>query len=527
MEKQASTTSAGPTGPGRLPGAAGQAIDRSTVLRFTYDGREYTAHPGDTIASALAAAGVKMISRSFKYHRPRGLLCCAGHCPNCLVQVGDEPNVRACRTPVTAGLTVRHQNAWPSLDYDVMSLSTLGDRLLPVGFYYKAFIRPKVLWPLYEQVLRRAAGLGELPKGGRPARQAAEQAAEHAGFSKQYLHTDVVVIGGGPAGLAAARAAAGQGAAVLLIDENPTLGGHTRFQQGGAPPADLPANVTVLTDTTAMGWYVDNWLFAVRGQRLFKIRARALIVAAGAYEAPLVFEDNDLPGVMLGGAVQRLIHLYGVAPGRQAVVVAANDDGWHVAADLRAAGVAVAAIVDERERSACASAHCDSLSSAVPVFWQHTILAAKGTGAVSGAVIARVGGPQAVDASTAQTLKCDLIAVSVGWTPAIEMLHQAGGKAAYHEQRREILPIQLPPGVFAAGRAAGTHQVDNQAAEGRLAGLSAAAFLGLGSAPEPAEVDALRVRAAAENRRTSDRVSVPGHKKRIVCYCEDVTTKDL
>ena len=187
----------------------------------------------------------------------------------------------------------------------------------------------------------------------------------------------------------------------------------------------------------------------------------------------------------------------------------------------------MAAVVDERERAACASPHVESVAARAPVFWSHTILAAKGSGSVTGALITRVAGQQAVDASTAQTIKCDLIAVSVGWTPAIELLHQAGGKAAYHEQRGEILPLQLPPGVFVAGRAAGTHLVENQQAEGRLAGLSAAAFLGLGDAPDQAELDALRVRAAAENRRTSDRVSVPGHKKRIVCYCEDVTTKDL
>ena len=240
-----------------------------------------------------------------------------------------------------------------------------------------------------------------------------------------------------------------------------------------------------------------------------------------------MFEDNDLPGVMLGSAVQRLLHLYGVAPGQQAVVVAANDDGWQVAADLLAAGVSVAAIVDEREQADCASPHRAALSAAVPIFWTHTILAAKGPGSVSGAVIARVSGQQAVDAATAQTLKCDLIAVSVGWTPAIEMLHQAGGRAAYHDQRQEILPVQLPAGVFVAGRAAGTHLVENQVAEGRLAGRSAAAYLGLGAAPDASEVDAVRVRAAAENRRTSARVSVPGRKKRFVCYCEDVTTKDI
>lgn len=496
--------------PRRLAPGPSEAIDRRQVLRFTFDGKEYTAHPGDTIASALAAAGVSVFSRSFKYHRPRGLLCCAGHCPNCLVQVGDEPNVRACRQPVTEGAEVRHQNAWPSLGADVMALTALGDRFLPVGFYYKTFIHPRPLWPLYERVLRQAAGLGQV-----------RREPVHGDFAKHYVHTDVAVVGGGPAGLSAALAAAAQGAQVALFDENSALGGHLRYSRGAPPLPALPDNVTVYTDTTVLGWYLDNWLAAVRGQRLFKIRARAIVLATGAYENPLVFDNNDLPGVMLGGAARRLVNQYGVAPGRRAVVVAANDDGWQTAADLRAAGVEVAAIVDERERSACASPHVEALAAGAPVFWQHTLLAAQGSSAVSGAVVARVAAEGGVDKASAQTLACDLITISVGWTPAIEMLHQAGGKAAYDEARGEVLPAELPPHFYVAGRAAGQHGVEAQQAAGRLAGRRAAAGLGIGSAPSDAEA------AADEPRRTSTRVSVPGKKKRFVCYCEDVTVKDL
>ncbi|MGH3375520.1 MAG: 2Fe-2S iron-sulfur cluster-binding protein, partial [Actinoallomurus sp.] len=192
----------------RLPPAAGEVIDRSRTVSFSFDGRRYPAHPGDTIASALAAAGVAVLSRSFKYHRPRGLLCCAGHCPNCLVQIGNEPNVRACRRPVEDAMEVRSQNAWPSRGLDLMALSQWGSRFLPVGFYYKTFIRPAALWPLYDQVLRRAAGLGVVGLATPPGH-----------YEKQYLHADVVVVGGGPAGLSAARAAAGQGAQVLVIEE--------------------------------------------------------------------------------------------------------------------------------------------------------------------------------------------------------------------------------------------------------------------------------------------------------------------
>ena len=210
---------------------------------FTFDGRPYTALPGDTIGSALLRNGVEVLSRSFKYHRPRGLMCCAGHCPNCLVQVEDEPSVRACMTTVEPGMEVRSQNAWPSLRLDVMSLTRLIGRFLPVGFYYKTFTRPRFLWPLYEKVLRSAAGLGRapgrgelvpgrgelVPERGDLAAGRGDLAPTGGGYGKQYHHVDVAVVGGGRAGLEAALAAAEAGASVLLLDENPTLGGRLRY----------------------------------------------------------------------------------------------------------------------------------------------------------------------------------------------------------------------------------------------------------------------------------------------------------
>ena len=526
------------TTPNRLHPKQGEVIDRSTTIRFTFDGVEYTAHPGDTVASALTAAGVKVLSRSFKYHRPRGLLCCSGHCPNCLVQIGDEPNVRACTRPVEAGMEVRAQNVWPSLNRDLLSLTQLGSRFMPVGFYYKTFIRPQKLWPLYEHTLRHAAGLGEThidtPLGE---------------FDKQYLHTDVVVVGGGPAGISAALSAAEAGAQVLLFDENPTLGGHLRFtvplasssptsrsedpDKSGQASKDLTElleavdqqpNITVFTDTSVLGWYQDNWLCAVKGARLFKIRTKSVVAATGAYEMPLIFDNNDLPGVMLGSAVQRLIHLYGALPGRQVVIVTANEDGWDVAADLQSLGVNVAAIVDEREPNACTSPYREGLTNAgVPVFYRHTILEALGSNAVNGAKIARLDGQGGISPTTAQSLQCDLIVTSMGWTPATELAYMTGGKSEYNEDRAEILPVSTPPGIYVAGRAAGTHAVDSQIAESQQVGSNAAAFAGFGeldeSVAQPSDV--------SEPRRTSERVSVPGKKKRFVCYCEDVTDEDV
>ena len=514
--------------PNRLHPKEGEVIDRATTIRFTFDGAEYPAHPGDTVASALAAAGVQVLSRSFKYHRPRGLLCCSGHCPNCLVQIGDEPNVRACTRQVEAGMEVRAQNVWPSLNRDLLSLTQLGSRFMPVGFYYKTFIRPQKLWPLYEHTLRHVAGLGEVhidtPLGE---------------FDKQYLHTDVVIAGGGPAGISAALAAAEADAQVLLFDENPALGGHLRFtvpMDSSATPAvskDLPElleavnqqpNITVFTDTSLLGWYQDNWLCAVKGTRLFKIRTKSVVVATGAYEAPLIFDNNDLPGVMLGSAVQRLAHLFGVLPGKQVVIVTANEDGWDVAADLQSLGVNVGAIVDEREPNACSSPYRDGLVNAgVPVFYRHTIVEALGSNTVRGAKIARIDEHGEISPITTQSLNCDLIVTSMGWTPATELAYMAGGKSEYNDERAEILPVSTPPGVYVVGRAAGIHALDSQIAEAEQAGSNAAAFAGFGEADD----SAVQSSGILEPCRTSERVCVPGNKKRFVCYCEDVTDEDV
>jgi sarcosine oxidase subunit alpha len=509
-------------GAGRIAPQSREVIDRSREIHFTFDGLEYPAYPGDTIASALTAAGVRVLTRSFKYHRPRGLLCCGGYCPNCLVRVGEEPNVRACRTRVEEGMRVRHQNAWPSLNRDLMSLIQLGSPLLPAGFYYKTFIHPRSLWPLYEQVLRRAAGLGEV-----------NPHIPEIEFSHQHLHADVVVVGGGPAGLSAASSALERGARVVLFDENPGLGGHLRYA-GEQPLSSLPPaiqphpNLSVYTDTTVVGWYLDNWLAAIRGERLFKVRPKAIVVATGAYETPLVFDNNDLPGVMLGSGVQRLLHLYGVVPGRRALIVTTNDDGWVVAADLQSAGVAVAAMVDERASADCASSHVEELSAArVPAFWQHTIKAARGSSAVQGAVVARLAAEGGIDPSTVRTLDCDLIAICGGWTPATELVSAAGGKFAYDEARAEFLPASLPASLYVAGRAAGTRTLAAQAEEGRQAGLRAAAFAGHGNPPDEDEQSALLRLKSSEPRSTSLRARAPGKKKQFVCYCEDVTQHDL
>ena len=522
MQQASSPTDITLTASRRLPARPGELIDRTRTVSFTFNGKDYTAYAGDTIASALAAAGVEVFSRSFKYHRPRGLMCCAGHCPNCLVQVGDEPNARACLRPVERGLAVRAQNVWPSLERDMMALTALGERFMPVGFYYKTFIHPKSLWPTYEHILRHAAGLGEVYPDTTPDR-----------YDKQYLHADVAVVGGGPAGLSAAIAAAQSGARVLLFDDGPALGGHLRYtgnENNGltdlmAEAENLP-DLKLYTAATVLGWFEENWLAAMQGTRLYKVRAKSIVFATGAYEQPFVFDNNDLPGVMLAGAARRLLHLYGVRPGRRAVIVTANDDGWAAAAELQDAGLTLAGVVDERP-GALAGQAAKLVVEGTPIFWRHTIQAAQGSRRVQGAVIAPLDENGRITGQATQRLDCDLILISVGWTPANGLLYQANAKLAYDHQRAEFLPQSMPDGIYAAGRVVGAYEIEAQRLQGRLAGLQAVAYLGLGAGPAAADWDDLARRLAAESRRTSTLVQVPGKKKRFLCFCEDVTDHDL
>lgn len=425
-------------------------------------------------------------------------------------------------------MVVTAQNAWPSVEHDAMSITALGNRMMPVGFYYKTFIHPRALWPFYEKILRNAAGLGRVDPETQPGE-----------YDKQYLHTDLAVVGGGPAGLSAGLAAASQGLRVIIVDENMNLGGHLCYSRAQHRELldDLMhhvhgnANITVLANTTVIGTFEENWLSAVSphpdGARLYKIRAESVIYATGVYEQPLLFDNNDLPGIMLGSAVQRLIRLYGVAPGRQAVVITANDDGWAVAADLLAAGIELAAVVDARPHASSEAISHPILEGGVAVYWESTAQSAAGGHRVRAITITKIKNDGVVELDEPNLITCDLVAVSVGWSPANGLIYQAGGRMAFDQQRGEFLPEEFPDGVYAAGRVAGTHDVDHELTDGKLAGLRAAAFLGQGNPPDVFAVTNLEAAKAAEPVRTSNHMKTPGVGKRILCYCEDVTDKDL
>lgn len=479
------------------------------TVTFRFGDRSITAAAGQSIAAALYADGVCVFSRSFKYHRPRGLLCVAGECPNCLMQVDGRPNVRTCIEPARAGQVVRPQNVWPSLDFDVLRAFDHLDRLLPVGFYYKRFHKPRWLWPLFEHTVRHIAGLGVLDVQAPPAH----------GAEVEYLHADICVVGGGPAGVAAATAAARTGAAVLLLERLPRLGGHLLYsgapQHAAALAGELQAaaNARVRCETTVFGLYEGNLLGAFHGERFLKIRAPQVIVCTGARQRPFVFHNNDLPGIMLGDGALRLARLYGVRPGRRAVVVTDNPSGHDLAEQLRAVGVEVAAVVDTGDHG----------PKQTP--WErrtgHIVTAAAGNKQVKGVYVG------AREPSGGPYLACDLVCLAPARVPANELLLQGGMR--FQAGEGGWRPASVVPGLAAAGGAAGVLDLEGQLLQGRLRGAEAAAALGR-NVPDVDERRRAWDAWAAGQARVSSSAVWPAHaggRKRFVCLCEDVTQKDL
>ena len=526
---------------GRLAAHPSHKVDFEQKLAFEFDGKSYSAFAGDTVVSALWAAGVRVLGRSFKYHRPRAGFALTSGDSNTIVRVDDEPNARGSTTLVQEGMVVKPQNVWPSLNADVMSLSQMGSRFMPVGFYYKTFIRPKALWPRYEDFLRNAAGLGYVT-----------QNIPNTYYDKKYEFTDVLVIGGGPAGMSAALSAAETGARVMLLEENPYLGGHLNYERQvvqDAQGSELTAyelaaklarqvtdhpNIKVELNTSAFGVYDHLWVGAAKNDtRLLKIRTKSLIVANGAFEQPLIFEDNDLPGIMLGSALQRLMHLYGVKPGKRAVVLSANRDGLQTALDLHAAGVKVATVVELRTNPD--EDLLQELTNANITIRTNAVISKvrSGSGKITGVVIedADISGGTGqiqIKGGERDLILCDLLAVSIGWIPATGLLYQAKAKLSYDEQRAEFLPGSFPAKVYAAGRVAGTHGVRTELLEGEMVGLMAAADADFGDGAERQLEERVIQRKLAEPPRTSDLVYIPGGKKKsFISFDEDVSLKDL
>ncbi len=504
----------------RLPQQPGERIDRSTSVSFTFDGKAVSAYDGDTIGSALYAEGRRTFSRSFKYHRRRGLLCCSGNCPNCLVSVDGAPGVRACTEPVRDGIKVEHINATPGLERDVMAVTdAVGGPFTPPGFYYKTFIRPRRLWPLYEKVLRNAAGLGRLPK---------TQADRTWRTEYRRRHADVLVLGGGQAGLSAAIAAATLGADVVLADDGAEPGGRLLWEGGHDEARKLAARageagVEVLSSASALGYY-DGLVPIWQGDTLHQVRASQHVFATGAIEQPLVFSGNDIPGVMLSGGARRLMTLYGVAPGTRAVIATSTDRGLRGAMALRDAGVQILAIADLRPSPSRCAERLERLG--VEILYGWTAVAAIGKKAVTGAVLGPVTG-----SAGQRQFECDLLVVSGGDAPAASLITQAGGRTAYDAELGHFKVDEVPGNVWIAGEVAGQGLFRSTPVSGECAGLQAAHALGHGDTRSRAQLAELTRQLGADTTLT---VAVPpaasgdsSRGKAFACFCEDVTAKDI
>ncbi len=489
--------------PRRLP--SGGRIDRTKTLEFTFNRRRYHGYGGDTLASALLANGVEVVGRSFKYHRPRGIVAGGAEEPNAIVQlgrgVGALPNYRATQIELYYGLHARSVNCWPSVDLDLGALTGVFARLLPAGFYYKTFMWPPRLWMWYEHYIRRAAGLGTVPSGPDP---------DH--YDKRNAHCDVLVVGAGPAGLAAALAAARCGARVVLADEQNELGGSLlgmRERIDYAPAldwvrastAELAAspNVRLLPRTTAFGYYGHNFIALLERrsdhlppgsgsssrQRLWRVRAKEVVLATGAIERPLVFSNNDRPGVMLASAVSTYVNRYAVAPGSRAVVFTNNDGAYQTALDLQAAGVTVGAIIDVRPPS---EGHAQARVSerGLQVIAGHAVVDVNGGSRVEGVKIMRLDADGQRVEGPLHYLKADLVAVSGGWNPAVHLHAQSGGRPTYDEDRACFVPGAAVQHERSAGACNGAFALGAGLAEGFAAGAGAAADAGHGDGTPPA-----------------------------------------
>ncbi|VVC57134.1 Sarcosine oxidase subunit alpha [Beijerinckiaceae bacterium RH AL1] len=524
--------------PFRLEHAA--RIDRDKPVSFSFNGRTIEGYAGDTLASALLANGIHLVGRSFKYHRPRGIMSHGSDEPSALLSVDRgpgrvDPNNRASVVAATEGLKTASQNHWPSLDFDVGAVNDLLSPIFVAGFYYKTFMWPRSFWDrVYEPFIRAAAGLGKAP--------AVPDADRYA---NRHAHCDVLVVGAGPAGLAAALAASETGARVILADEGEAPGGsllNAREETIDGKPAmawvedavatlDARENVIFLPRTTVFGYYNHNHVAMTERvsdhiaeppkgmprERLWQVRAGQVVLAQGAHERPLVFADNDRPGIMLAESLRAFVNRYAVAPGRRIVFATSGASAYTAAADARAAGLNVT-LVDYRSEAECGPELAHLRGLGCTVLTGHTIIRALGRKRVRGLVVAptadgRIGAKR--------TLPCDAVGMSGGWTPAVHLFSQSRGKLRYEVARDAFVPGTSAQAEASAGAANGTYDLAACLEEGFAAGTKAAGTHRTRRFEASATATGFKpVRAMPTDAR-------PSKVRAFVDFQNDVTAKDI
>jgi sarcosine oxidase subunit alpha len=527
--------------------AAGGRIDRSRVLDFTFDGRPMKGVEGDTLASALLANGVCLMGRSFKYHRPRGVLSAGSDEPNALVSVRRDdarvtPNLRATEVELYQGLDAMSQNRWPSLSFDAGAVARVIAPFISAGFYYKTFMWPRRAWSrLYEPLIRAAAGLGEAPTLPDPDR-----------YASRYGHCDVLVVGSGPAGLAAALAAASSGARVMICDEQPVFGGSLLAGGEGSidglpteawlaqTVADLAsrANVVMLRRTTVFGYFAHNLIGLCQRltdhlpapaataprERLWQVRAKEVVICAGALERPLVFPGNDRPGVMLAGAARTYLNRYGVKPGSRVGIVTAHDGAYRTALDLHAAGVEIAFIADVR-REAAGPLPTAAREAGLPVGSGMTVTGTTGRLRVTGVTLSSVSIDGRVGGGGRQ-FDCDAVLMSGGYAPSVHLHSQSRGKLVWSDTLKAFLPGACAERARSAGACRGAFGLAEALADGAAAGAAAASAAGFAAADRGFDVRA--VDAGAESMVGALPQPSSDHDgEAFVDWQNDVTVKDL
>ena len=441
-------------------------IDQTTRISFKFNGQKLFGYKGDTLASALLANDIHLVGRSFKYHRPRGIMTCGSEEPNAIVQIGNDPswtdpNVRATEIELYEGLDASSQNCWPSVNFDIGGINNFLSPLLPAGFYYKTFMWPASFWEKYEYFIRHSAGLGKAPTKSDPDI-----------YDHQYSHCDVLVVGGGISGIISAKLSAEKGLDTILIDDKNFLGGSTIYQENEAYKINdiysnewlakeikslkNYSNLIIKNRTSLAAFHGYNYLLARENltdhlsvidrknkirQRLWKIRAKKVIIASGSIERPLIFSNNDRPGIILSSSIKKYIDYYGVKTGENISLFTNNDSAYETAISLNKSGVKVNVIVDIRKNSESLIVK-EALDLGLKVLWESTVVETQGYKKIKSFEVMKLSddGNNVIGSKTKHN--CDCLGISGGWTPMVHLFTQSGGKLKFRNEDNVFIPDQ-------------------------------------------------------------------------------------